>query len=172
MGNQLSSKATDNSYQVIYFKNNITIKAGKEYQAAVYWIGTDAYWFIADANGIYKYITSDFNKSADYGNEFLYYEYQGQHYTNLDELSNSMAAMLIEDETPIIQARKGDSNGFAYIKTKDNETQLTQYYIYYKVDTNNTELKRVKPFKKTQSWNGLLQPLVFNSLENKQAETN
>lgn len=83
-----------------------------------------------------------------------------------------MAAMLIEDEAPIIQARKGDSNGFAYIKTKENETQLTQYYIYYKVDTNNTELKRVKPFKKTQSWNGLLQPLVFNSLENKQAETN
>ena len=172
MGNQLSSKATDNSYQVIYYKNNITIKASKDYQAAVYWIGTDAYWFIADANGIYKYITSDFNKSADYGNEFLYYEYQGQHYTNLGELSNGMAAMLIEDETPIIQARKGDSNGFAYIKTKENETQLTQYYIYYKVDTNNTELKRVKPFKKTQSWNGLLQPLVFNSLENKQAETN
>ena len=172
MGNQLSSKATDNSYQVIYYKNNITIKASKDYQAAVYWIGTDAYWFIADANGIYKYITSDFNKSADYGNEFLYYEYQGQHYTNLGELSNGMAAMLIEDETPIIQARKGDSNGFAYIKTKENETQLTQYYIYYKVDTNNTELKRVKPFKKAQSWNGLLQPLVFNSLENKQAETN
>ena len=67
-----------------------------------------------------------------------------------------MAAMLIEDETPIIQARKGDSNGFAYIKTKENETQLTQYYIYYKVDTNNTELKRVKPFKKTQSWSRLL----------------
>ena len=172
MGNKLSSKATDNSYQVIYYKNNITIKAGKDYQAAVYWIGTDAYWFIADANGIYKYITSDFNKSADYGNEFLYYEYQGQHYTNLGELSNGMAAMLIEDEAPIIQARKGDSNGFAYIKTKENETKLTQYYIYYKVDTNNTELKRVKPFKKTQSWNGLLQPLVFNSLENKQAETN
>ena len=172
MGNKLSSKATDNSYQVIYYKNNITIKAGKDYQATVYWIGTNAYWFIADANGIYKYITSDFNKSADYGDEFLYYEYQGQHYTNLGELSNGMAAMLIEDETPIIQARKGDSNGFAYIKTKDNKTQLTQYYIYYKVDTNNTELKRVKPFKKTQSWNGLLQPLVFNSLENKQAETN
>ena len=172
MGNKLSSKATDNSYQVIYYKNNITIKASKDYQAAVYWIGTDAYWFIADANGIYKYITSDFNKSADYGNEFLYYEYQGQHYTNLGELSNGMAAMLIEDEAPIIQARKGDSNGFAYIKTKENETKLTQYYIYYKVDTNNTELKRVKPFKKTQSWNGLLQPLVFNSLENKQAETN
>ena len=172
MGNKLSSKATDNSYQVIYYKNNITIKASKDYQAAVYWIGTDAYWFIADANGIYKYITSDFNKSADYGDEFLYYEYQGQHYTNLGELSNGMAAMLIEDETPIIQARKGDSNGFAYIKTKENETQLTQYYIYYKVDTNNTELKRVKPFKKIQSWNGLLQPLVFNSLENKQAETN
>ena len=172
MGNKLSSKATDNSYQVIYYKNNITIKAGKDYQAAVYWIGTDAYWFIADANGIYKYITSDFNKSADYGNEFLYYEYQGQHYTNLGELSNGMAAMLIEDEAPIIQARKGDSNGFAYIKTKENETQLTQYYIYYKVDTNNTELKRVKPFKKTQSWSRSLQPLVFNSLENKQAETN
>lgn len=172
MGNQLSSKATDNSYQVIYYKNNITIKASKDYQAAVYWIGTDAYWFIADANGIYKYITSDFNKSADYGNEFLYYEYQGQHYTNLGELSNGMAAMLIEDETPVIQARKGDSNGFAYIKTKENETQLTQYYIYYKVDTNNTELKRVKPFKKTQSWSRSLQPLVFNSLENKQAETN
>ena len=172
MGNQLSSKATDNSYQVIYYKNNITIKASKDYQAAVYWIGTDAYWFIADANGIYKYITSDFNKSADYGNEFLYYEYQGQHYTNLGKLSNGMAAMLIGDEIPVIQARKGDSNGFAYIKTKENETQLTQYYIYYKVDTNNTELKRVKPFKKTQSWNGLLQPLVFNSLENKQAETN
>ena len=172
MGNKLSSKATDNSYQVIYYKNNITIKAGKDYQAAVYWIGTNAYWFIADANGIYKYITSDFNKSADYGNEFLYYEYQGQHYTNLGELSNSMAAMLIEDEAPIIQARKGDSNGFAYIKTKENETQLTQYYIYYKVDTNNTELKRVKPFKKTQSWSRSLQPLVFNSLENKQAETN
>ena len=172
MGNKLSSKATDNSYQVIYYKNNITIKAGKDYQAAVYWIGTDAYWFIADANGIYKYITSDFNKSADYGNEFLYYEYQGQHYTNLGELSNGMAAMLIEDEAPIIQARKGDSNGFAYIKTKENETRLTQYYIYYKVDTNNTELKRVKPFKKTQSWSRLLQPLVFNSLENKQAETN
>lgn len=172
MGNKLSSKANDNSYQVIYYKNNITIKASKDYQAAVYWIGTDAYWFIADANGIYKYITSDFNKSADYGDEFLYYEYQGQHYTNLGELSNGMAAMLIEDETPVIQARKGDSNGFAYIKTKENETQLTQYYIYYKVDTNNTELKRVKPFKKTQSWNGLLQPLVFNSLENKQAETN
>ena len=172
MGNKLSSKATDNSYQVIYYKNNITIKASKDYQAAVYWIGTDAYWFIADANGIYKYITSDFNKSADYGDEFLYYEYQGQHYTNLGELSNSMAAMLIEDETPVIQARKGDSNGFAYIKTKENETQLTQYYIYYKVDTNNTELKRVKPFKKTQSWSRSLQPLVFNSLENKQAETN
>ena len=172
MGNKLSSKATDNSYQVIYYKNNITIKASKDYQAAVYWIGTDAYWFIADANSIYKYITSDFNKSADYGDEFLYYEYQGQHYTNLGELSNSMAAMLIGDETPIIQARKGDSNGFAYIKTKENETKLTQYYIYYKVDTNNTELKRVKPFKKIQSWNGLLQPLVFNSLENKQAETN
>ena len=172
MGNKLSSKATDNSYQVIYYKNNITIKASKDYQAAVYWIGTDAYWFIADANGIYKYITSDFNKSADYGDEFLYYEYQGQHYTNLGELSNGMAAMLIEDEAPIIQARKGDSNGFAYIKTKENETQLTQYYIYYKVDTNNTELKRVKPFKKTQSWSRSLQPLVFNSLENKQAETN
>lgn len=172
MGNKLSSKANDNSYQVIYYKNNITIKASKDYQAAVYWIGTDAYWFIADANGIYKYITSDFNKSADYGDEFLYYEYQGQHYTNLGELSNGMAAMLIEDEAPIIQARKGDSNGFAYIKTKENETKLTQYYIYYKVDTNNTELKRVKPFKKIQSWNGLLQPLVFNSLENKQAETN
>lgn len=172
MGNKLSSKANDNSYQVIYYKNNITIKAGKDYPAAVYWIGTDAYWFIADANGIYKYITSDFNKSADYSDEFLYYEYQGQHYTNLGELSNGMAAMLIEDEAPIIQARKGDSNGFAYIKTKENETKLTQYYIYYKVDTNNTELKRVKPFKKTQSWNGLLQPLVFNSLENKQAETN
>ena len=172
MGNQLSSKANDNSYQVIYYKNNITIKASKDYQAAVYWIGTNAYWFIADANGIYKYITSDFNKSADYGNEFLYYEYQGQHYTNLGELSNGMAAMLIEDEAPIIQARKGDSNGFAYIKTKENETQLTQYYIYYKVDTNNTELKRVKPFKKTQSWSRSLQPLVFNSLENKQAETN
>ena len=172
MGNKLSSKANDNSYQIIYYKNNITIKAGKDYQAAVYWIGTDAYWFIADANGIYKYITSDFNKSADYGNEFLYYEYQGQHYTNLGELSNGMAAMLIEDETPVIQARKGDSNGFAYIKTKENETQLTQYYIYYKVDTNNTELKRVKPFKKTQSWSRSLQPLVFNSLENKQAETN
>lgn len=172
MGNKLSSKANDNSYQVIYYKNNITIKAGKDYPAAVYWIGTDAYWFIADANGIYKYITSDFNKSADYGDEFLYYEYQGQHYTNLGELSNGMAAMLIEDETPVIQARKGDSNGFAYIKTKENETQLTQYYIYYKVDTNNTELKRVKPFKKIQSQNGLLQPLVFNSLENKQAETN
>lgn len=172
MGNQLSSKATDNSYQVIYYKNNITIKASKDYQAAVYWIGTDAYWFIADANGIYKYITSDFNKSADYGDEFLYYEYQGQHYTNLGELSNGMAAMLIENEAPIIQARKGDSNGFAYIKTKENETKLTQYYIYYKVDTNNTELKRVKPFKKTQSWSRSLQPLVFNSLENKQAETN
>ena len=172
MGNKLSSKATDNSYQVIYYKNNITIKASKDYQAAVYWIGTDAYWFIADANGIYKYITSDFNKSADYGDEFLYYEYQGQHYTNLGELSNSIAAMLIEDETPIIQARKGDSNGFAYIKTKENETKLTQYYIYYKVDTNNTELKRVKPFKKIQSWSRSLQPLVFNSLENKQAETN
>ena len=172
MGNKLSSKVNDNSYQVIYYKNNITIKAGKDYQAAVYWIGTDAYWFIADANGIYKYITSDFNKSADYGDEFLYYEYQGQHYTNLGELSNGMAAMLIEDEAPIIQARKGDSNGFAYIKTKENETKLTQYYIYYKVDTNNTELKRVKPFKKTQSWDGLLQPLVFNSLENKQVETN
>ena len=172
MGNKLSSKVNDNSYQVIYYKNNITIKAGKDYPAAVYWIGTDAYWFIADANGIYKYITSDFNKSADYGDEFLYYEYQGQHYTNLGELSNGMAAMLIEDEAPIIQARKGDSNGFAYIKTKENETKLTQYYIYYKVDTNNTELKRVKPFKKTQSWDGLLQPLVFNSLENKQAETN
>ena len=172
MGNKLSSKATDNSYQVIYYKNNITIKASKDYQAAVYWIGTDAYWFIADANGIYKYITSDFNKSADYGDEFLYYEYKGQHYTNLGELSNGIAAMLIGDEAPIIQARKGDSNGFAYIKTKENETQLTQYYIYYKVDTNNTELKRVKPFKKTQSWSRSLQPLVFNSLENKQAETN
>ena len=172
MGNKLSSKVNDNSYQVIYYKNNITIKAGKDYPAAVYWIGTDAYWFIADANGIYKYITSDFNKSADYGDEFLYYEYQGQHYTNLGELSNGMAAMLIEDEAPIIQARKGDSNGFAYIKTKENETKLTQYYIYYKVDTNNTELKRVKPFKKTQSWSRSLQPLVFNSLENKQAETN
>ena len=83
-----------------------------------------------------------------------------------------MAAILIEDEAPIIQARKGDSNGFAYVKTKDNDTQLTQYYIYYKVDTNNTELKRVKPFKKIQSWSRSLQPLVFNSLENKQAETN
>ena len=172
MGNQLSSKAADNSYRVIYYKNNITIKAGKDYQATVYWIGTNAYWFIADANGVYKYITSDFNKSADYGNEFLYYEYQGQHYTNLSDLSNSMAAILIEDEAPIIQTRKGDSNGFAYVKTKDNDTQLTQYYIYYKVDTNNTELKRVKPFKKTQSWSRSLQPLVFNSLENKQAETN
>ena len=172
MGNQLSSKANDNSYRVIYYKNNVTIKAGKDYQATVYWIGTNAYWFIADANGVYKYITSDFNKSADYGNEFLYYEYQGQHYTNLSDLSNSMAAILIEDEAPIIQARKGDSNGFAYVKTKDNDTQLTQYYIYYKVDTNNTELKRVKPFKKTQSWSRSLQPLVFNSLENKQAETN
>ena len=172
MGNQLSSKASDNSYRVIYYKNNVTIKAGKDYQATIYWIGTNAYWFIADANGVYKYITSDFNKSADYGNEFLYYEYQGQHYTNLSDLSNSMAAILIEDEAPIIQARKGDSNGFAYVKTKDNDTQLTQYYIYYKVDTNNTELKRVKPFKKTQSWSRSLQPLVFNSLENKQVETN
>ena len=172
MGNQLSSKASDNSYRVIYYKNNVTIKAGKDYQATVYWIGTNAYWFIADANGVYKYITSDFNKSADYGNEFLYYEYQGQHYTNLSDLSNSMAAILIEDEAPIIWARKGDSNGFAYVKTKDNDTQLTQYYIYYKVDTNNTELKRVKPFKKTQSWSRSLQPLVFNSLKNEQAETN
>ena len=47
---------------------------------------------------------------------------------------------------------RGTESAFNKLTTKDNDTQLTQYYIYYKIDTNSTELKRVKPFKKTQSW--------------------
>lgn len=171
LGNQLTSKPQDNYYDIVYYKDNITIKAEKDYKAIVYWIGVKQYWFIADSDGVYKYSPSNFDTKADYGDAFLYYEYQGKHYTSLSSISVNVPVNLISDEAPVIRARKGDSNGFAYIKANEDDTQLTQYYIYYKVDDGGTELKRVKPFQKTASYSRTLQPLVFNSLENEQAET-
>lgn len=171
LGNQLTSKSQDNYYDIVYYKDNITIKAEKDYKAIVYWIGTKKYWFIADSDGVYKYSPSNFDTNADYGDAFLYYEYQGRHYTSLSSISINVPADLISDEAPVIRARKGDSNGFAYIKASEDNTQLTQYYIYYKVDDDGPELKRIKPLQKIASYSRTLQPLVFNSLENKQAET-
>lgn len=163
LGNNSNSLVGDNVYNIVYYKSNIIIQGKQNYTSEIYWIGSHGFIFINNGDNIYIYRGGLFNTRADYTEEeFLYWEYNKNHYTTLDALIAAEGYNLLKDENPIIIAKHGDSNGFAYIK--DNNNILQKYEIYYKKDDGT--LQRCTPYAKRYEGMGgtLLSPLIFNAL--------
>lgn len=163
LGNNSNSLVGDNVYNIVYHKSNITIQGKQNYNSEIYWVGSRGFIFVNNGNNIYIYRRGSFNIRADYEEkEFLYWEYNKNHYTTLDALIAAEGYNLLSDENPVIIAKHGDSNGFAYIK--DNNNILQKYEIYYKKDDGT--LQRCTPYVKRYEGisSASLLPLIFNAI--------